>query len=194
MNSLRQLNQDNLPAINKEYQNRTYDDLSSEFQKVHPIALRGFQLIGLMYNRLTLVEKFSHKEAVTKILNDHKHLAGFSKRNISRNLPLDNPCVQRRVRTSWPKNSPTKVNESSKLSNITQEHDKNLKLSLTDDNEVTSKNSINPATKTAAQPTECSSCKVLYLENCELKEVIVKDRMLLSYLVHVLEVLSVLLM
>jgi uncharacterized protein YfbU (UPF0304 family) len=98
MNSLRNLNKDDLRSINKEFQNHTYNELSSEFQKVHPSAVRAFQLIASMYNRLTLVENFSHKDAVSKIQNDHKHLAGFSKRNISRNLPLDNPNVQRRVR------------------------------------------------------------------------------------------------
>jgi hypothetical protein len=128
------MNQDNLPAINKEYQNRTYDDLSSEFQKVHSSAVRAFELIALMYNRLTLVENFSHKDAVTKIQNDHKHLAGFSKRNISRNLPLDNPAVPRRVRTRWPKNSANETNEPSKSSNTTQRQDKNLKPSLIYDN------------------------------------------------------------
>jgi alkylated DNA repair dioxygenase AlkB len=49
-------------------------------------ALRAFELIEHMYNRLTLVEKLSHKEAVTKIYNDHKPLDGFSQRNIRRNL------------------------------------------------------------------------------------------------------------
>jgi hypothetical protein len=100
MNKLHELNQDNLCTLNREYQNRTYDDLSSEFQKVHPCAVRAYQLIEFMYNRLTLVENFSHKDAIAKIQNDHKHLAGFSRRNITRNLPLDNPSVPRRIRTS----------------------------------------------------------------------------------------------
>jgi hypothetical protein len=50
MNSLGQLNQDNLSGMNKEYEKRTYDNLSSEFQKVHPIAVRAFELIALMNN------------------------------------------------------------------------------------------------------------------------------------------------
>jgi len=95
---------DNLFLISEEYQNRTYDELSSEFENLLPSAVRASELILLMYNRLTLVENFSHKEAVAKIQDDHKHLAGFSKRNISRNLPLDNPNVPRRVRPQWPKN------------------------------------------------------------------------------------------
>jgi hypothetical protein len=66
MNRLHQLNQDNLVATNKEYQNRTYNDFSSEFQKVHPSAVRAFQLIALMYNRLTLVEKLDHNSQLQK--------------------------------------------------------------------------------------------------------------------------------
>src|SRR5690348_11272218 len=86
----------------EEYQTRSYQDLSSEFQRLYP---RVIQLIPLMYNRLTLVDNLPHKDAVTKIYNDHRHLSGFSKRNIRRNLPLDNETVPRRVRPSWPKNS-----------------------------------------------------------------------------------------
>ena len=69
---------DNLATenINAEYQKRSYDDLSSEFQRLYPSAVRTFELIKLMYNRLTLVEKLSHKTALTKIYNDHKHLSG----------------------------------------------------------------------------------------------------------------------
>src|SRR5919108_257881 len=87
-----------------------------EFQKLHSSAVRAYQLITLMYNRLTLIEKFSHKEAITKIQNDHKHLAGFSKRNIRRSLPLDNPYVPRRARPRWPKNSIAIDDDHSKLS------------------------------------------------------------------------------
>jgi hypothetical protein len=162
MNSLHDLNKDNLRSINKEYQNRTYDDLSSEFQEVHPSAVRAYQLIALMYNRLTLVENFSHKEAVTKIQNDHEHLPGFSNRNISRNLPLDNPNVPRRVRPQWHKNSITKANPASKLSNTIQRQ--NPKLSLTCDN-------------TLGQPAECIS---LSLENRELKEALEKSSKLIT--------------
>jgi hypothetical protein len=88
----------------KEYQKRSYEDLSSEFQRLYP---RAVELIPLMYNRLTLVDKLSHKKALAKIYNDHQHLshAGFSKRNIRRNLPLDNATVPRRIRPSRPKNS-----------------------------------------------------------------------------------------
>jgi hypothetical protein len=81
----------------EEYQNKSYNDLSSEFRKAYPCAIRAFELVGLMYNRLTLVDKLSHKEALTKIYNDHTDLPGFSLRNIRRNLPSDNPYVPRRV-------------------------------------------------------------------------------------------------
>ena len=65
----------------KEYQIRSYDDLSSEFQRLYP---RVILLIPLMYNRLTLVDKLSHKETIAKIYNDHRELSGFSRRNIRR--------------------------------------------------------------------------------------------------------------
>jgi hypothetical protein len=107
-----------------EYQNRSYDALSSEFQTLYPSAVRAFQLVGLMYNRLTLVEKLSHKVALAKICNDHRDLPGFSQRNIQRNLPVDNPYVPRRIRPSWPENSTNESNESAKLSVTTQEWEK----------------------------------------------------------------------
>jgi hypothetical protein len=111
--------EDNLTTDNdvKEYQKRSYQDLSSEFQKLYP---RVVQLIPLMYNRLTLVDNLSHKQAVAKIYNDHQHLYGFGKRNIRRNLPLDNESVPRRNRPTWPKNSIIKTEVASELSNTTQ--------------------------------------------------------------------------
>src|SRR5215831_19986565 len=93
----------------KEYQRRSYDDLSSEFQRLYPRVIR---LIPLMYNRLTLVDKLSHKEATAKIYNDHRDLPGFSRRNIRRYLPLDNVTVQRRIRPSRPKNSTIESEEA----------------------------------------------------------------------------------
>ena len=151
MNILHDLNKDNLCSINKEYQNRTYNDLSSEFQKLLPSAVRAFELIAIMYNRLTLVENFSHKEAVTKIHDDHKNLAGFSNRNIRRSLPLDNPNVPRRVRPQWPKNSQTEDNVPSELSNTIQVQNKNPKLSLTAKN-----TNANATIKPPSQLAECS--------------------------------------
>jgi hypothetical protein len=62
-----------------------------------PSAYRAIQLIAMMYNRLTLVDKLSHKEAKAKIYKDHKHLPGFSSRNIRRSLTsLDNPSIPHR--------------------------------------------------------------------------------------------------
>jgi len=90
--------------------------ISLEFQRLYPSAVRAFELIPLMYNRLTLVDKLSHKEACTKIYDDHKHLSGFSQRNIRKYLPLDNPVIPRRVRPSCPKNSCVETNEPEKYS------------------------------------------------------------------------------
>jgi hypothetical protein len=104
---------------NTEYEKRSYEDLSLEFQRLYPSVIRAFELIPLMYNRLTLVDKLSHKQAFDKICDDHKHLSGFSERNIRRYLPSDNPVTPRRVRPSCPKNSLTETNEVAKLS-VTQ--------------------------------------------------------------------------
>jgi hypothetical protein len=58
---------DNLIPENdsKEYEKRSYQELSSEFQKLYP---RAVELIPLMYNRLTLVDKLSHKKSFGKDL------------------------------------------------------------------------------------------------------------------------------
>jgi hypothetical protein len=105
------------PAFTEdEYKTRTYDDLSSEFQKLYPQAVRAHQLIPQMYNRLTLVDRLSHKEAMLKIAYDHKHLSGFSDRNVRRYLPSYNPNRPRRVRTRRPKNSATISVDNPKLS------------------------------------------------------------------------------
>jgi hypothetical protein len=48
--------------------------------------------------------------------NDHKHLPGFSDRNVRRYLPSHNPNIPHRVRTPRPKNSITKAVDSPKLS------------------------------------------------------------------------------
>jgi hypothetical protein len=99
-----------------EYKTRTYEDLSSEFQKLYSQVVRAYQLIPQMYNRLTLVDRLSHKEARLKIANDHKHLPGFSDRNVRRYLPSYNPNIPHRVRTPRPKNSATKADDNPKLS------------------------------------------------------------------------------
>jgi hypothetical protein len=67
--------------------NRSYEDLFRVSKTVSSVV-KALELIPLMYNRLTLVHKLSHKEAFTKRCNDHKHLSGFSQRNIRRYLLL----------------------------------------------------------------------------------------------------------
>jgi hypothetical protein len=79
-----------------EYKHRTYEELSQEFRKIYPTLTRAYELVALMYNLLTS-NGFPHKEAITKIRDDHKDLPGFSTRNIYRCLPHDNPYVPRRV-------------------------------------------------------------------------------------------------
>lgn len=102
-----------------DYNSRTYDDLSKEFQTLFPSAIRAFQLVPLMYNRLTLVDNLSHS-TVDRIYNDHHYMPGFSRRSITRYLPADNPAVPHRVRPSWPKNSDTQTDVDVKLSNNEQ--------------------------------------------------------------------------
>jgi hypothetical protein len=101
----------------EEYKSRSYEDLSEEFKTLYPSVLRAYELIPLMYNRLTLVDNFVHKAALDKIYYDHKHLPGFSERNIRRHLPLDNEAVPRRVRPSCPKNSSAQTSNPVRLSN-----------------------------------------------------------------------------
>ena len=87
-----------------EYRTRTYGELSMEFQKLYPQAVRAYQLIPEMYNCLTFVDRLSHKEAILKMANDHKHLSRFSDRNVRRYLSSHNPNIPRQVRTPRPKN------------------------------------------------------------------------------------------
>src|SRR5438128_399205 len=70
----------------KEYEQHTYEQLSQEFEELYPAAARAFELIPLMYNRLTLVDGLTHRKAVAKTHNDHNHLSGFTERNIRRQL------------------------------------------------------------------------------------------------------------
>jgi hypothetical protein len=100
-----------------EYEQRTYQELSHEFEELYPAAARAFELIPQMYNRLTLVDRLTHKEAVAKIHNDHHHLSGFTERNIRRYLPGDNTNIPRRIRTSCPKNSITEISPEQHVSN-----------------------------------------------------------------------------
>jgi len=106
-----------MPQIDQEgYDNRTYEDLSKEFQALFSNVMRAYQLIPLMYNQLTGVGELSHNQAMKKIHDDHIHLEGFSFRSIRRYLPADNPLVPRRVRSLWPKNSKTQTDSDEKLS------------------------------------------------------------------------------
>jgi len=65
-----------------------------------------------MYNRLTFVDRLSHIEVILKIANDHKHLPGFSDRNVRGYLPSHNPNIPHRVRTPRPKNGATNAIDS----------------------------------------------------------------------------------
>jgi hypothetical protein len=133
-----------LTEDDKEYQKRSYQDLSSEFKR---LCGRAVQLVPLMYNRLTLVDNLSHKEAVAKIYNDHRHLSGFSGRNIRRNLPSDNVTVPRRIRPSWPKNIITKDDDASRLSNTIQEQKRNALVSNNCEEAATSQLEETPTKK-----------------------------------------------
>jgi hypothetical protein len=151
-----------------------------------------------MYNRLTLVDKLPHKEAYNKICDDHRHLSGFSTRNISRYLPSDNPSVPRRVKTSCPKNSYVETNEPAKLSIIQQEQSQsslsnyrettsssNSHQSQEESNKKGSRNQITEPIKNSQlrgltviekslEERECHYCQLLSFEIDELKEALTK--------------------
>ena len=111
--------------LSKEYVIKTYEQLSKEFQTVAPYAKRAHELIPAMYNRLTLIDKLSDKEAKAKMAEDHKHLHGFTDRNIRRYLPVDNPIVPRRPRTPRPKPTPGLKEESNDIDTYGIVHDQN---------------------------------------------------------------------
>jgi hypothetical protein len=69
-----------------------------------------------MYTVLRQVNMLSHKDACNKIYYDHKDIPGFSRRNIYRNLPSDNPNVPRRVVPPRHKPSGTEKNVVPELS------------------------------------------------------------------------------
>jgi hypothetical protein len=105
-----------IKASDDAYKIHPYEELSKEFQEKWPTAVRAFELVPLMYNRLTLVDGYSHKAAIKKMRDDHDHLPGFSTRNIRRYLPEDNPSVPTRIRTSRPKTSIAKNSNEQELS------------------------------------------------------------------------------
>jgi hypothetical protein len=110
-------------TIQDDYKNKTYEEISREFQTLFPNAMRAFQLVPLMYNRLTLVDNLSHNDAIKKIHDDHIHLEGFSPRSIRRYLPANNPLVPRRVRPPRPKKSMTHTDKVEKLSTFEQDEE-----------------------------------------------------------------------
>ncbi|MGA9844490.1 MAG: hypothetical protein WBP64_12830 [Nitrososphaeraceae archaeon] len=152
-----------------EYKLRSYEELSKEFTEK---ASRAFELVPMMYDRLTLVDQLSHKQAVKKIFNDHADIRGFSFRNISRYLPLDNPVIPRQVMPARRKSIPTHNPLAQKLSNADlqdetkkhQSHDREDPIQFTDYNE-------------------------LRTQNAELKEVISRQKaMVMSDKIHSIEI------
>ena len=117
-----------------------------------------------MYDRLTIEDKLSHKEAASKIYEDHKHLQGFSPRNIRRSLmSLDNPNVPRRrsrkIGPTWPNSvdpgGPIDIGDRQNTelpykSSVT-EHKQDLEKGLT-------------------RKTECTSCNELVLQIQKLEK------------------------
>jgi hypothetical protein len=143
-------------SIDDSYKSSTYDQLSKEFRELFRKAVRAFQLIPLMYDRLTEIDGLSHKEARTKILDDHKDLPGFTTRNFYRYLPTDNPNIPRRVVTPRHKNSTTKPTNEKTFS--------------------TTESDFAPDTRTDDKLTtsECSSCLELRNTVKELSEALSK--------------------
>ena len=123
-----------------------------------------------MYNRLTLVDNLSHKEAVQKIYNDHRHLSGFSRRNIRRNLPLDNTSVPRRIRPSWPKNSNTECDEASALSITIQEQNQNALTSNNSEEKISFTNQLEEKPAEKEITSYIRNPNPVYAENAELRE------------------------
>jgi hypothetical protein len=148
----------------KEYEKRSYQELSSEFQTLYPTFFRVVQLIPLMYNCLTLIDNLSHKEAIVRIYDDHQHLPGFSKRNIRRNLPLDNTTVPRRIRPSRPKNS----QGTSRLGPVIPEQNQNASTSNNSDETNSFANNQNKKSNTHRDDNRND----VYAQNVELKQTV----------------------
>ena len=146
-------------SIDDSYKSSTYDQLSKKFRELFRKAVRAFQLIPLMYNRLTETDGLSHKEARTKILNDHKDLPGFSTRNFYRYLPPDNPGIPRRVVTPRHKTSITNTNNGSTYSN-TELNDRS-----TDDNHANDKGLSNPQLEVLQQEHHSTLSKAVEEES-----------------------------
>jgi hypothetical protein len=166
-------------AIVSNAPSQTYEELSKEFQQLFPSAFRAIQLIGMMYKRLTLVDKLSHKEAKAKIYEDHKHLPGFSSRNIRRSLTsLDNPSIPHRnkkIRPSWP-NSAGITEKKIKQERLDSAGPALLHVSTNNPSLRSSQDSkqkeeliVSPKTETV-EIHACPNCEVLFVQNQELEE------------------------
>jgi hypothetical protein len=141
----------------------TYEELSREFQKVYPFVSRAIQLIELMYNRLTLKDNLSHKEAISRIYEDHKHLQGFSSRNIRRSLiSLNNPNIphrrSRKIRPSWPNSADSRSIDIDDQKST----DPSSKTQITDQNHELEND--------PPGHTECYNCSVLLLQAQKLEK------------------------
>lgn len=142
-----------------EFRYKSYEELSKEFQEACLAAARAIVLIPQMYDRLTLIDGLTHKEAIAKIRNDHGHVQGFSPRNIRRYLPANNANIPRRVRTSCPKNSVTKTCVETSFSD-TEHNNENInhnigRESISSDRTI----QMEGVTSTRQDLGECPSCQ-----------------------------------
>jgi hypothetical protein len=131
-----------------------------------------------MYNRLTIIDKLSHKKAIVKIYEDHKHLQGFSQRNIRRSLTsLNNPHIphrnSRKIRPRWP-NSHSSESEA----NVTEQE----KVGVFSDNLPANKDELeytrNPNSE-KIQDANCPNSNILLVETQKLEQE--KNRVIKGY-------------
>ncbi|HEY9386164.1 MAG TPA: hypothetical protein VIP70_03940 [Nitrososphaeraceae archaeon] len=163
-------------AIASNAPSQTYEELSNEFQQLYSIAYRALQLIGMMYNRLTLVDKLSHKEAKAKIYEDHKHLPGFSSRNIRRTLTsLNNPNIpHRKIRPSWPNSAAITEKKDQARAGLDSAEPALLHAAainnLRSNQGSKAKEMIIPYKAKTVETHACPNCEVLHVQNQELEE------------------------
>lgn len=93
------------------YKTKTYQEISAECRGAFAIA---WPLVVQMYYRLTRVDRLKYRPAVSRIYSDHKDL--FSRKQLVRHLPQDDPTVERRIRTKSPKSSIANLNHEQKIS------------------------------------------------------------------------------
>jgi hypothetical protein len=149
----------------------TYEELSIEFQRMYPIVSRAFQLVELMYNRLTTEDKLSHKKAIAKIYEDHKHLQGFSERNIRRSLmSLDNPNIphrsSRKIRPTWPNSDIEATDDASKQERAQLYVDSQTAGQDSRSRELDTRNQDSEKTN----DVECPSCNLLLVLTQKLEQ------------------------